>query len=163
MVLDFSQRDIVHFFPFFFFFPPAPAPAPAPTPALGSAAVPPILTSPLSSTCGVDVPSPPAGILRSSVVSGSAAICLPSLPKLPINLPTSAPLLVSYCRHVPDTGSYVFSVKVAVACSGSCGGGGDDVRAVFAGLEAFFSSYFWRFLILEAVGFETEYLEVMRV
>jgi hypothetical protein len=103
-------------------------------------------------------------MLRSSVVSGSAAMCLPNLPKFPINLPTSAPLFVSYCRHVPDSGSYVFSVKKTVTSSGFCAcGGGDDARVGSADLEALFSSYFWRFFILEAVGLRTEYLDVIRV
>lgn len=155
--MEYSQCGLYHFLPFFFFLPPVPAPA------LGSGAVPPILTSPLSSTCGVDVFSPPAGMLRSSVVSGSAAMCLPSLPRFPINRPTSAPLFVWYCRHVPDSGSYVFSVKVAVTSSGSWAGGGDEARVVSTGRAAFFSSYFWRFLILEAVGLRTEYLDVIRV
>lgn len=158
VVLNAPQSLTLHFLPFFFFFPPVPAPA------FASGAVPPILTSPLSSTCGVAAPSPPAGMLKSSVVSGSAAICLPSLPRFPISLPTSAPLLVSYCRHVPDSGSYVFSVKVAVTSSTSCDCGcGDESRALSAGRDAFFSSYFCRFLILVAVGLWTEYLEVMRV
>lgn len=77
-----------HFFPFFFFFPPAPVAAPA----FGSVLVPPIFTSPLSSTLGAEPPS--AAALRSSASCGSAAISRPSLPRLPINLPTSAALLV---------------------------------------------------------------------
>jgi hypothetical protein len=103
-------------------------------------------------------------MLKSSVVSGSAAMCLPNLPRLPINLPTSAPLFVSYCRHVPDSGSYVLSVNVTVVSSGFCDcGGGDEARVVSVGLDAFFSSYFWRFFILDSVGFRTVYLDVIRV
>jgi len=149
---------IPHFLPFFFFFPPVAAGAPG-------AGVPPILTSPLSSTFGVDMPSPlPAGALRSSNASGSAAISLPSLPRFPISLPTSAALLVSYCRHVPDSGSYVLSVNVVVGSSGFCDcGGGDEVRVVSLGLSDCFAKYFWRFLIFEAEGLLTAYLEVMRV
>jgi hypothetical protein len=41
--------------------------------------------------------------------------------------------------------------------------GGEDAFVVPAGFEALFSSYFWRFLILEAVGLRTEYLDVIRV
>jgi len=103
-------------------------------------------------------------MLKSSIVSGSAAMCLPNLPRLPISRPTSAPLFVSYCRHVPDSGSYVLSVKKTVTSSGFCDcGGGEDARDVSAGRAALFSSYFWRFFILEDVGFRTEYLDVMRV
>jgi len=55
-------------------------------------------------------------------------------------------------------------VKNTVTSSGFCDcGGGDDARAVSVGFEARFSSYFWRFFILEAVGLRTEYLDVMRV
>lgn len=157
-----TMLPLAHFLPFFFFFPPPEVPVFAP--AFGSVGSPPILTSPLSSSLGVDRPSPPVGALRSSTVSGSAAMCLPSRPRFPISLPTSAPLFVSYCRHVPDSGSYVLSVKVTVTSSGSCdGGGGDDARVLSAGLEACFAAYFWRFFIFEDVGFRTVYLEIMRV
>jgi len=65
---------------------------------------------------------------------------------------------------VPDSGSYVLSVNVVVGSSGFCDcGGGDDVRDVSAGLSACFAEYFSRFLILDALGFRTAYLEVMRV
>lgn len=69
---------------------------------------------------------------------------------------------------MPDSGSYVLSVKVVVGSVGSvaedgccccCCSGCDCL----AGRAAFFSRYFWRFLIFEAVGFRTVYLEVMRV
>lgn len=158
-VIAFVLRVPPHFLPFFFFFPPAP-------PGTPEAGIPPIFTSPsaLVSGTGVDVPSPLAGALRSSGASGSAAISRPSRPRLPISRPTSAALFVSYCKHVPDSGSYVLSVKVVVASSGFCDcGGGDDVREVSAGLSACFAVYFSRFLIFDAVGFRTAYLEVMRV
>jgi hypothetical protein len=154
----FLPTILVHFFPFFFFFP---APLPPPVPGFCSAGTPPIFTS--SSTFGVDTPVASA-VLRSSATSGSAAICLPSRPKLPISLPTSAALAVSYCKHVPDAGSYVLRVNVAVGSSGFCGGGGgDEERDGSAGLALFLSRYFCRFLILDAVGFRTVYLEVKRV
>ena len=116
-----------------------------------------------SSTFGVEIPAPSAGALRSSATSGSAAICLPNRPKVPISLPTSAAFEVLYWRHVPDSGSYVLRVNDVVGSSGDCVGGGDDVRDESAGLEACFSRYFWRFFIFEGVGFSTVYLEVMRV
>lgn len=149
---------VPHFFPFFFFFPP-------PVPVFESVGIPPILMSPSPSIFGVEAPSAtPAGALRSSTMSGSAAICLPNLPKLPINLPTSAALFVSYCKHVPDSGSYVLSVKVVVGSSGFCDcGGGDDDRVVSFGLSTCFAAYFSRFLIFEALGFRTLYFEVIRV
>jgi len=125
---------IVHFLPFFFFFPPELAPI------FDSAVAPPIFTSPLSSIAAVATFSA-AGTLKSSAVSGRAAICLPNLPKLPIRRPTSAPLLVLYCRHVPDSGSYVFNMNVTVTSSGFCNcGGGDDVRVELVGLDACFSA-----------------------
>lgn len=119
-----------HFLPFFFFFPP-------PVPAVAGTGTPPILTSPCSSTFGAATPAS-CGALRSSMASGSAAISLPNLPRLLMSLPTSAPLVVSYCKHVPDTGSYVFRTKVAVtSVDFDCGGGGDDdVRDVSAVFDA---------------------------
>jgi hypothetical protein len=153
-----SSTVLPHFLPFFFFLPPAPAPALA-------SGTPPIFTSPLSSGLGVTARSgPPAGALRSSGASGSAAIDLPSLPRFPINRPTSAALLVSYCRHVPDAGSNVLSVKVVVASPGACACGcGDDGRSVSAGFSGCFAAYFVRFWTLDADGLRTVYLEVMRV
>ena len=146
---------VAHFLPFFFFFPP-------PVPAAAGTGTPPIFTSPASSTFGVATPAS-CGALRSSIASGRAAISLPSRPKLLTNRPTSAPFVVSYCKHVPDTGSYVFKTKVAVTSSGFDCGGGDDVRDVSAGFAACFVAYFSRFLIFEAEGFRTVYLDVMRV
>lgn len=64
---------------------------------------------------------------------------------------------------MPETGSYVFKTNVAVASWGLDCGGGDDVRAVSAGFAACLAAYFWRFLIFEAEGFRTVYLDVMRV
>jgi hypothetical protein len=111
----------------------------------------------------VDTPSA-AGALRSSNASGSAAISLPSLPRFPISRPTSAALFVSYCKQVPESGSYVLSVNVGVGSSEFCAsGGGDDVRVGSAGLADCFAAYFSRFLIFEALGFRTEYLDVIRV
>jgi hypothetical protein len=55
-------------------------------------------------------------------------------------------------------------VKKTVTSSGFCDcGGGEDASVVSADFDALFSSYFWRFLILEAVGLRTEYLDVIRV
>ena len=162
MLLVYRLPVVAHFFPFFFFFPP-PAP-PALAPLFCSVGIPPMFTSPPSSSLGVDTPSPAAGALRSSTASGNDAMCLPSLPRFPINLPTSAPLVVSYCRHVPEFGSYVLSVNVTVTSSGLCVcGEGDDARAGWVGFEACFSAYFCRFFIFEAVGFKTEYFDVIRV
>jgi hypothetical protein len=149
---------VSHFLPFFFFLAP-------PAPAFGSAGTPPIFTSPLSSNLGVDTPSPlPAGALKSSMASGSAAIVLPNRPRFPIKRPTSAALLVSYCKHVPDAESYVLRVKAGVGSSGFWGcGGGDDARAASADFSGCLAAYFWRFWILEAEGLRTVYFEVMRV
>jgi hypothetical protein len=73
-------------------------------------------------------------------------------------------LLVSYCRHVPDAGSNVLSVKVVVASAGVCGCGcGDDERTVSAGFSGCLAAYFVRFWTLDADGLRTVYLEVMRV
>ena len=97
------------------------------------------------------------------MASGSAAISLPNLPRLLTSRPTSAPFVVSYCRHVPDTGSYVFKTNVAVTSVGFDCGGGDDVRAASVGFAACFAAYFSRFFIFEAEGLRTVYLDVMRV
>lgn len=97
------------------------------------------------------------------MASGSAAISRPSRPRLLTSRPTSAPFVVSYCRHVPDTGSYVFNTNVAVASWGFDCGGGDDVLDLSAGFAACFAAYFSRFFIFEAEGFRTVYLDVMRV
>lgn len=53
---------------------------------------------------------------------------------------------------------------MVVGSSGFCDcGGGDDARVVSTVFSGCFAEYFWRFCILEAVGFRTVYLEVMRV
>lgn len=154
----FASNSSFYFLPFFFFFPTVFALA------FGSAGTPPIFTSPLSSSAGVETRSPPIGALRSSGISGNAAICLPSLPRLPTSLPTSAPLFVSYCRHVPDSGSNVLSVNVIVTSSGLCKcGGGDEERVASVDLEACLSAYACRFFIFEDVGLSIVYFDVIRV
>jgi hypothetical protein len=118
----------VHFLPFFFFFPP-------PCPVFGSAAAG-FASFVVGSGNGVCVPVPwSAGASnivsvsqmsknihdqscrkeyhQPSATSGSAAICLPKVPRLAINLPTSAALSVLYFKIVPEIGSNVFSIKVA--------------------------------------------------
>lgn len=99
-----------HFFPFFFFFPPAP-PVPACAVFASSAfAFPPSSAAPTAAASGASTMTASAD----SASSGNAAIVRPRRPRLAISLPTSAALSVRYFRQTPDTGSYVFSVSVAV-------------------------------------------------
>lgn len=89
-----------------------------------------------------------------SAFSGSAAICLPSLPTPAINLPTSALFSVLNFNVVPDTGSYAFTSRVALGTRGAS-------SPVFSSLSAAV-----RFLFLLAYfsvsRFGMWYLVVMR-
>lgn len=111
-----------HFLPFFFFFPP-PAPPCCPPGAFA-----------LPSGAGVCVPLGGASAItssftfRSSAISGNAAICLPNLPRLAINLPTSHPLFVLYLSTTPASGLYV---RISSVAAGGCGAELSSPGAVF--------------------------------
>jgi hypothetical protein len=61
----------------------------------------------------------PGRVSIPSAFSGSAAICLPSLPTAAINLPTSALFSVLNFNVVPDTGSNAFTSRVALGTRGA--------------------------------------------
>ena len=76
-----------------------------------------------------------------SAFSGSAAICLPSLPTPAINLPTSALFSVLNFNVVPDTGSYAFTSRVALGTRGASSPAFSSLSAAarFLFLLAYFS------------------------
>ena len=99
--------------------------------------------------------SVPGRVTIPSAFSGSAAICLPSLPTPAISLPTSALFSVLNFSVVPDTGSYAFTSRVALGTRGASSAVFSSVPAAvrFLFLLAYFSvSRFgmWYFVVMRA-------------
>lgn len=97
----------------------------------------------------------PGRVSIPSAFSGSAAICLPSLPTPAINLPTSALFSVLNFNVVPDTGSYAFTSRVALGTRGASSPVFSSVSAAvrFLFLLAYFSVSrlgMWYFVVMRA-------------
>lgn len=84
----------------------------------------------------------PGRVSVPSAFSGSAAICLPSLPTPAINLPTSALFSVLNFNVVPDTGSYAFTSRVALGTRGVSSPVFSSVSAAVAVRFLFLLAYF---------------------
>lgn len=93
------------------------------------------------------------------VVVGSSIISpFASRPNPANNLPTSAALSVLYFKHIPESGWYVFRVRVAEGSRLGCVGAAVETAGVVA------ASFSLAFASAFALGFlGNEYLVVIRV
>ena len=99
-------------------------------------------------------PNVPGQVSIPSAFSGSAAICLPSLPTPAISLPASALFSVLNFSVVPDTGSKAFTSSVALGTRGAS-------PSVFSSVSADVR-FLFLFAYLSVSRFGMWYLVVMR-